>query len=230
MSPAQLCGLVPHSRGIRRGDRCRSSVTRPIIKARASGSRRTRRGLNWLRSGPVQRPYSDKMGAGIVHDWQSLLQALCGQPCSGIDNPHGSVIRLDIGPTIEVLTIRGRLVQRGWRQLTVLSPWRLERSSTVLLDWNALARDPDGGNSRISSLVGATITAVETQGPGWDLAVSFSDGSVFRVFNDINEDRSEGWYILGTDGLELSAPITLGTATTPLIRWNDGDLSEHRPS
>lgn len=139
----------------------------------------------------------------MPNDVQAVLQQLVGQRCGGVDNPYGSILRLDLGPFGWQLDGPPTARRHGWRHLTVLSPWRLESTDEVLADWNL-----NGGFSgqilnRVQVLQGVTVTKAEASPPGWDLTMIWSNGLRLRVFCDSDEDRNDAWMILGTDGLEL---------------------------
>jgi hypothetical protein len=133
----------------------------------------------------------------------TILEDLVGQRCVGADNPHGSILRLDIGPLGPPPDDpSGR--QHGWRHLTVLSPWRITAKGRVIADWNT----PGGVHGEIveaaTSLIGHSVVNAKCEGPGYDLDISFSDGFRLFVFSDTDDGREDAWFILGTDGLELS--------------------------
>lgn len=143
-----------------------------------------------------------------------VLQELVGQRCEGVDNPHGSILRIDIGALgsrpDDVPTAR----RHGWRHLTVESPWRLERADGVLCDWN-FSGGVDGELSwRIQTLLGRTVTSAQAVPPAWDLRVTFSGGVMLAVFSDSNDDRDDAWMILGTDGVELVVGPTMNLTSS----------------
>jgi len=85
------------------------------------------------------------------------LRQLIGERCERVDNPAGAILVLDIGPL-------GRWQERpdhgtiGWRQLTILSPWRLQSDIEVFCDWNADGGTEDGAILRaVRQLLGRTI-------------------------------------------------------------------------
>lgn len=138
-------------------------------------------------------------------DMDVLLGELVGQRCEGVDNPYGSILRLDIGPLAVRVDDEVGAKPHGWRHLTIESPWRLVLQREVLCDWN-----DDGGTGGvltdlIASLKGKTVLEVSAAPPGWDLRIRLSDGFELFVFSDSNDDRDDAWFILGTDGLTLSA-------------------------
>jgi len=141
---------------------------------------------------------------------QQVLDELVGQRCEGVDNPHGSVLRLDIGPL-------GTRVDapddppHGWRHLTILSPWRLESRTEVVCDWNEPGGPTGSLLAKVQSLAGVAVTSATASPPGWDLVIEWSNGTRLLVFSDRNDNREDAWVILGTDGLELGAgPATAG--------------------
>lgn len=133
------------------------------------------------------------------------VRDLVAQPCLRAENPYGSIISLDFG----ALTLREddapTAKRHGWRHLTVLSPWRLQSTEDIIADWNV-----DGGvhgrlHELIQILVGDTISSADTSAPAWDLALRWVSGLTLSIFGDVTDDRDSAWYILGSDGLEVSA-------------------------
>lgn len=137
-------------------------------------------------------------------DLQHVLYELVGQRCEGADNPHGSILRLDIGP-LGIRADESAAQPHGWRHLTILSPWRLETRTAVLCDWNESGGMKGTLGGLVQPLVGASLVSAKAQGPGWDLTMEWSNGYRLLVFSDRTEDREDSWVILGTDGLELGA-------------------------
>ncbi len=135
----------------------------------------------------------------------AILEGLVGLWCSRVDNPHGSVVRFDIGPLGRREDDAPGSLLHGWRHLTVLSPWRIESHSEVIGDWNLSAISSTAITELVQPVVGHTIVAIGARAPGWDLSVEWSNGMRLRVFGDSNEFRDDAWVILGTDGLELGA-------------------------
>ena len=137
-----------------------------------------------------------------------VLRELVGQRCEAIDNPYGSVIRLDIGPMGHR---PGETDARphGWRHLTIFAPWRLESRSEVVGDWNL----PGGFHGTIvpavQRLLADTISAARSAPPGWDLVLDWSSGLRLVVFSDRTEDRDDAWAILGTDNVELGVGLAM---------------------
>ena len=141
---------------------------------------------------------------------RAALAEMIGQRCERIDNPYGSVIRLDIGPLALRPDDASTATPHGWRHLTVLSPWRIASEAEVIADWNV-----DGGkhgllSEAIQPLRGDVVAAATTSAPTYDLTISWTSGLVLSVFADCTDSRDDAWFILGTDGLELSA--------TPVIK------------
>jgi len=133
------------------------------------------------------------------------LRQLIGERCERVDNPAGAILVLDIGPL-------GRWQERpdhgtiGWRQLTILSPWRLQSDIEVFCDWNADGGTEDGAILRaVRQLLGRTIVEAHCAPPGWDLLLRWSNGLTLHVFADTKEERADAWSLLGTDGLVLAA-------------------------
>lgn len=138
-------------------------------------------------------------------DLSGYLHELVGQRCEGVDNPVGSVLRLDIGPLGLGPHDEPDSVPHGWRHLTIKSPWRLQNAGEVLCDWNLCQTDTGALSSCIGQLEGQTIQSAEADLPGCDLRISWSNDLVLIVFADANEDRDDAWFILGTEGFELIA-------------------------
>ena len=135
---------------------------------------------------------------------EEVLKQLEGQRCEGADNPYGSIIRFDIGP-LGRPPDEPEATPHGWRHLTIQSPWRLETANRVLGDWNTPGWPDHAISELIARLVGKVVLKAEASGPGWDLVLTWSDGTKLRVFSDSDEDGDDAWFILGTDGLELAA-------------------------
>src|SRR5690348_6894631 len=142
---------------------------------------------------------------------RSAVGELVGQRCERAENPYGSILSIDLGP----LGLRGDdppdAKPHGWRHLTVLSPWRLQTDELVVADWNV-----DGGTHGslpriIQRLVGDRVVRAETRAPAWDLELYWESGLALYVFGDAMDDRDSAWFILGTDGLEVSATPTVAT-------------------
>jgi hypothetical protein len=102
---------------------------------------------------------------------------------------------------------------RGWRRLTVNSPWRIQSADSILADWNS----DNGLNGELvtsaSQLVGATLDSIEVIPPAWDLLLKWSNGWSVFVFSDSDDLRDDAWYILGIDGLEIAAGPRKGKAS-----------------
>jgi hypothetical protein len=138
---------------------------------------------------------------------------LVGLACTGAKNPYGSIISIDFGPLTLRVDDNALAEPHGWRHLTVLSPWRLQTAYEVILDWNV-----DGGANGLvgpglQSLIGAAVESAETTLPGWDLVLIFSNGIQLLVFGDCLDERTDAWFILGTDGLEVAAQPVLRELT-----------------
>jgi hypothetical protein len=119
-------------------------------------------------------------------------------------NPYCSILVIDLGP-LAIPVGEPPESLRGWRQLTVYSPWRIQTPESVLFDWNV-----DGGPSGllpnlVKSIVGARVVRAATRPPAWDLEVHWSDGSALVVFGDITNDRDTAWFVLGMGGEAVSA-------------------------
>lgn len=138
-------------------------------------------------------------------DVDSFFAEMVGQRCEGVDNPYGSIIRLDIGQLSLQPDEMPYGKPHGWRHLTIKSPWRLSSKQTVLCDWN-----DEGGTSGViekcaSLIVGKTVIQISSAPPSWDLHVHFSDGTELFVFSDCDDSREEAWFILGREGIQVSA-------------------------
>lgn len=148
-----------------------------------------------------------------VTDVRGALAELVGLRCEGVDNPYGSVLRLDLGPMGRRPGDSPSARPHGWRHLTILSPWRLQNSGQVVVDWNV----PGGAGGRLSEAVrpvlGQEITEARAQAPGWDLIINWRGGLQLVVFSDSTEDREDAWVILGNDGLELGVGPAKAGAT-----------------
>jgi hypothetical protein len=138
-------------------------------------------------------------------DINSLLREMIGQPCVGLDNPYGSTIRLEIGPL--GLRVDDELTARphGWRHFTIKSPWRLASKQFVLCDWNDREETSESISERIATLVGRSVLDVSATPPDWDLRIRFSGNLELFVFADSDTSREDAWFLLGTDGLAISA-------------------------
>ena len=136
------------------------------------------------------------MEASTIRD---VLSELSGVKCEGADNPYGSVIRFDLGELGLGPKQDETDVLHGWRHLTVLSPWRIQTPTMILGDWNA-----DDITPVLREPIGKRVKAAESVPPGWDLRIKWEDGVELLVFGDATIDREDAWFILGTDGLEIS--------------------------
>jgi hypothetical protein len=159
------------------------------------------------------------MTLSAPNEVRAILAQLVGLRCEGLDNPHGSVLSLDIGPLGHRPDDAPSARPHGWRHLTILSPWRLRTATEVIADWNI----PGGAKGRllesVKRLVGQAVTRAQAEPPGWDLLLTFGDGSVLQVFADSNANRDDAWFILGTDGLELGVgPAKAGATGNELRR------------
>lgn len=146
-------------------------------------------------------------------DIKRVLDELIGQRCEAVDNPLGSLLRLDIGPMGHRADDGPEDEAHGWRHLTVFSPWRLEDHERVICDWNF----PGGKNgvlrSLIQHLLGSTVQAATASPPGWDLTLTMSNGLKLFVFSDSQDEGDDAWMVLGTDGLTLG--VNPETETSP---------------
>ena len=138
-------------------------------------------------------------------DILQVVSSLVGLRCSQAGNPIGSLLTLDFGEMSLPKDPLPKEVPIGWRVLTVYSPWRVQDEREVLFDWTI-----DGGakgilRSLVKELEGATVLAAATSPPAWDLVVRFSNGASLQVFGDDGNGRTQAWFIIGTDGTDVSA-------------------------
>lgn len=138
-------------------------------------------------------------------DLHGLLSDIVGQRCERATNPHGSILSLDFGELGRRTDDDASSMSHGWRHLTVLSPWRLQLPTEVLLDWNSNGGSEGAITITIAQLEGQTVVSASTAMPAWDLAILFSSGIQLVVFGDSTDDREDAWFILGTDGKECGA-------------------------
>lgn len=142
--------------------------------------------------------------AGVTAEVGVAVGQLHGLACTQADNPHGSIILVDLGPLAVPEGLPPAAAARGYRSLTILCPWRLETATDVLGDWN----QPGGVSGRInellSLLVGSTVIGAEVFPPAGDLRIRFSNGIQLVVFVDSDSEADDAWSILGTDGLEIA--------------------------
>ena len=138
-------------------------------------------------------------------DPRVLVRDIVGQLCEGATNPYGSILTLELGTLSQRLSSTEPGELYGWRQLTVLSPWRLQTETAVLCDWNCEGGANGTINPVIEQLKGEHVVTAETAPPGWDLRIHWSNGLSLVVFGDSTDDREDAWFILGTDGAEAGA-------------------------
>lgn len=142
-------------------------------------------------------------------DLRILLGEIVGQRCENTTNAHGSIIAFDFGPLSRRADEPPTAKAHGWRHLTVLSPWRLQKEHEVLCDWNMTGATIAPA---LAVLHGARVVAATSAPPGWDLSIRWSNGMELLVFGDSTDNRDDAWFILGTDGTEAGA--------TPVYRNN----------
>jgi hypothetical protein len=138
-------------------------------------------------------------------DLEQILSQIVGLPCSRAQNPFGSTLTLDFGELILPKDALPKEKPRGWRRLTVYSPWRVQDDREILFDWNV-----DGGTrgmlpALVQMLVGSTVNSAATTLPAWDLTVDLSNGLRLCVFGDFDDAREAAWFITGSDGMAISA-------------------------
>lgn len=134
----------------------------------------------------------------------SAVAQLRGLACTQADNPHGSILLIDLGPLAVPEGLPAEAPKRGYRSLTIFCPWRLETATDVLGDWNGSGSTSERINQLLSSLVGVTVADAQVFPPSGDLRINFSNGTHLIVFVDSNgEAADDAWSLLGTDGLEV---------------------------
>lgn len=141
------------------------------------------------------------MSAPVERGLQDYLNELVGKRCEGADIPVGSVLRIDIGPLGLGPHDEPDSQPHGWRHLTVKCPWRLEAANEVLCDWNT----PESVLNYLDRIVGQEVKRISASLPGLDLRLTLSNGVALTVFADSTVDRDDAWFVLGTDGFELTA-------------------------
>jgi len=153
---------------------------------------------------------------------RATVAELIGQRCERVENPYGSILSIDLGP----LGLRSDdppdAKPHGWRHLTVLSPWRLQTDDYVVSDWNENGAPGGELAKTIQLLHKHSVITARTASPGWDLHLRWSNGMSLVVFSDSTDERKDAWFILGTDGLEVSA--------APVMRAPTADPSGARPA
>ncbi len=158
----------------------------------------------------------------------AILDGLRGHVCTGVDNPIGSVLRLDIGPLSVPThgsekdgTDRGITpAPHGWRHLTIESPWRILYRGEVVCDWNDRGGFHGTIGADIRKLLNARVEEVQADTRTWDLAITFNDDLELGVFCDTEEDREEALTLMGTDNLLITAGAH---------RWLKGGAKIKRP-
>jgi hypothetical protein len=143
----------------------------------------------------------------------AVLAGMVGKRCESLDNPIGSILRLDIGPLAKRADAKPHERPHGWRHLTILSPWRLESPDTVIADWNIPGGAQGDLERAVQCLIGQHVVQLHAEPPGWDLTIQWSGHLKLFIFSDSGEDREDAWAILGTDGLELG--VRPATRTHP---------------
>jgi hypothetical protein len=133
----------------------------------------------------------------------AIMTELTGQRCEQVDNPHGSILRLDLGEMSVPAAYPAGAQPHGWRHVTVLSPWRLADGERVICDWT----DPGGAGGVLTDLIqvlkGQLVVAASSSPPSFDLRLQFGGGHQLTVFADVDDSRSDAWFVLGTDGTEI---------------------------
>ena len=92
---------------------------------------------------------------------------------------------------------------RGSVELLVWCSWRLETRDAVL----ASSDQGEAGLTEMERLVEARVAEIDCYPPAWDLAISFVDGRVLRVFCDHvvpNASFRQNWE-LWLPGVEVTA-------------------------
>lgn len=130
---------------------------------------------------------------------QVLLRDIVGQPCGRALNGYGSILTLDFGSLVLVPDDPPGVGPRGWRSITVQSPWRLQSAAEIICDWNT-SGGPNGAiQPVIQQLLGRRVLSAETAPPAWDLQLRWENAWTLMVFGSSTHDRDSAWFITGTD-------------------------------
>jgi hypothetical protein len=141
---------------------------------------------------------------------QDVLDGLVGLECRQVINSVGSVLVIDLGAPGRGSHQREDAKPTGWRSLLIVCPWRLQRSTGVLCDWNAESSRGGELAACVARMVGQVVASAQVSPPAGDLTLSFADDLQLAVFSDGDIDRGYAWTMLGTDGLELAAGTRFG--------------------
>jgi hypothetical protein len=146
---------------------------------------------------------------------EEIVRSMIGLECTEIQNPYGSILCIDLGEMRLRPDSPPKAMPHGFRSLTVYSPWRLEDDNEVWLDWNVTGGFNSPLARHIPVLLGQTVTHAHTAPPGWDLTITWSGGLRLVIFGDAVDVRDTAWFILGWDGVQVSArpilrPLLLG--------------------
>lgn len=141
----------------------------------------------------------------MEQDLKRALSEIVGLRCAQAQNPFGSTLVLDFGALTLPKDALPREKPRGWRRLTVNSPWRVQSDEEVLFDWNVTGGSEGMLGPLVQSLSGDSVLAGWTTSPAWDLVLDFSRNVRLVVFGDFDDDRKAAWFITGTDGTSVSA-------------------------
>ena len=133
-----------------------------------------------------------------------VMSTLVGLRCEAIDNPHGSIIRLELGEFANQVDDPPGARPHAYRHVTVYSPWRLENNERVLADWNLPGAPNDDIPQALAVLIGSHVLEAHCVMPSCDLDLRFTGGRRLYVFADSDPEDSS-WFVLGTDGLSAAA-------------------------
>ena len=132
-----------------------------------------------------------------------VLDSLAGLEVSRAESPVGYVLSLDLGTLGRSADATTEERTHGWRHLTVLSPWRIESTDGTICDWVACVEAPRSALP-LSFLRGKRVHEARSRAPTWDLVIHFDGGLLLTVFTSRSKDREDGWFVLGTDGVEVA--------------------------
>lgn len=148
-----------------------------------------------------------------IEQFAEAINALVGKPCWNVlAGAVGSLASLDIGAKVErnepmpFRNTKMALESHKYRGEYVLyiedCPWRLDGAEAVIATWTD-SNAPDGPIvSGLNQLVGQTITGATLTRPGLDLALTFENGHVLRLFPDQTDPNAGDNYALDIHGLD----------------------------
>ena len=135
-----------------------------------------------------------------------IFAQMVGHVCEEVDNPTGSILRLYIGQMSRLADdALPTSKPHGWRHFTIMSPWRLQNSSTVICDWTVTGGKHGSLGKYITVMMQRRVVSIGAIPPAWDLQIEFDNDLSLFVFSDATNDRDSAWFLLGTDGLVLNA-------------------------